>query len=247
MNRLRRLNSRRLIISTVVLLVLSAALSIWARDIIREAIVLPLSYLIYAAGIMIDTTPQICFWLGLIVLCAYIAYRSLARKRRKATDFVAPPPMTEAALYETPRPGLQSGRMEFWAHKVALMRRGASAYYQSSFDTALGRLLLEVLAYRNKLHSAEVEPRLRSGTLSVPEDVRDFVLVHLRSGSVEQQSLLEWVKNWIVEQVLRWMEPLRRRWSAAKTVPASTPAEQRAERILAYIADELEVSNDSSQ
>lgn len=244
MKRLRGLNSRRLLISALVLLVLSVVLLVWARDIIRETIVLPLSYLVYAANILIDTTPQVCFWFGSVIICLYIAYRSLARKRRKATDIV-PSLAMYPSYYETQRPGPQPGRFDFWIRKVLMMRRGSSAYYQNNFENALGRLLLDVLAYRHKLTVVEVEARLRTNTLDVPADVRDYLLLHSQAKPVVSESFSVWLKDQLMMRVYRLFDGLQNRLSPRGRQRTDTPAEQRAQRILAYIEDELEVTDGS--
>ena len=63
---------------------LAVLLTLGLRDFIRDVFALPLSYMLWFAGIIFETVPQIWFWTGLIVVALILAMRSLDRERRPA-------------------------------------------------------------------------------------------------------------------------------------------------------------------
>jgi hypothetical protein len=168
--------NRRFIILTVVFILLSIVMLFWARDVIREVVVLPLSYLLYLFGILIDYTPQIFFWIILLLIGLRIAYLSISRKKVKDE--------AELARFRRPIddfPG-SNGRVWFWTNKVHLLHEGRGVYYTSTFHQALSHTLFQLLAYRYRMTVPQVEEGVKNGSLALPQDIRDYALEFLTYG-----------------------------------------------------------------
>lgn len=240
MNQVRSMNPRRLVITGILLLVVSAVLLFWARDIVRELIVNPLSYLIWLGGIFIRSTNQIFFWYIFAAIALVIAFRSLAGRRKVA----AQPPIT--AVF--PGDHANHGRLHFWTVRVSLFHRGFR-YYLGSFHDSLGHLLIDQLAYRFHLTPAQVEERLGEDTLDVPPEIREYALIG-RSRSVEtDQGRFSRLWSDIFQKI---MQAVRAFFSgqpghARQSSPAHAADEDpRIARVLEYMEKELEVSHDDS-
>ncbi len=232
------INPRRFIVILLVLAVISGAVLFWLRDIVREVVVLPLSYLVFVAGIIVDTAPQLFFWLAVILIAFWIAYRSLYARRRTAPTAIAP------ILHDMGDRAPYGGRVAYWSTKVDHMRRYRSVYYQSTFHLSLARLLIELLAYRYRLTMLEAEERLRNDMLEVPEEVRAYVVTSLSRKDVTHQNFIARMWRKIIETVQRWL-PGRHETSAnpADDRPEST-AEAQIARVIHYMEEELEVTHD---
>ncbi len=182
---------RRYIIIAVVSVVLSVVMMFWARDVIREAIVLPLSYLIYVIGILVDYTPQIFFWIVLLLIGLRIAYLSISRKKKRTDD--------EYGDYyrASDDPYVTSGRVLFWANKVYQLRTGRGTYFTRTFHESLNRTLLQLLAYRYRITPHQVEERLKEGALELPQDVREYALKNLEVAEENDENTWEAMREWI--------------------------------------------------
>lgn len=234
------MNPRRLLLFGGVILLLSAALLLWARDLIRELIVLPLSYLIWAGGLFVENTPQIFFWSVLLVLSSVAAYRSLAGRGKETF----PEPIE---LDTGPRNRPISGRVVFWSFKVGGLRQTNSPYFRGTFEQAVGKLLFDTLAYRFRLTQNQLEDALRDGSLDVPPEVRAYALDGLRR--LDPDPVPFWPALWerIVGALRGLLSRTRLLRARAFTLPAETNAqEERVLIILKYLEKELEVPNDDS-
>ncbi len=253
----KRPNFRRLAIIGLLFIMVSTMLLFWARDVVREVVVLPLSYLVWVIGILVDLTPQFYFWIVVLVITFLIAYPSLSRKKKQ--------PLTAPTTYaEEMSEQVASGRTQYWMNKVILLRSGRGIFYTRTFHIALGRLLVDMLAYRYRLSTRLVEDRLRDGSLDLPRDVREFALESLNPLDVPQGSIFAWWWAQLRAQFLdiarsvsyRLQDAYRNfRYPASYTGPAflgdteaprASRDDPRVINVIKYIEDELEVRNDDT-
>lgn len=234
-------NPRRLAIFAGLGLVIILALLFSARDLVREMVVLPLSYLFWSVGVFVDTTPQIFFWIAVLLLAGLAAYRSLVGRGKVLAET---PPEVDGP------DGIRSlrGQVGNWSVKVNLLRQGQSKYFQSTFHQAVGKLLMDTLAYRFHLTQNQLEDLLRDSTLEVPAAVRDYALKSLRPGEViPSSSFLARYWSALVDLFRSWFAP---------APPPSGPVsganmrysqdEQQVLEVLKYIEGELEVPHDDT-
>ena len=235
-------NPRRLLIVGGLALALSLVLLISARGVIREVIVLPLSYLFWSLGVFVDTTPQIFFWMVLLLLAGIAAFRSLARRGMASME--APPNLENRVSG-----GSLNGQVSFWFTKVNLLRQGQSKYFQNAFHQSVGRLLMDTLSYRYHLTPVEIEALLREGTLVVPEEVRAYALTSMRRQEFEQPRLFERYWSALVDLFRSWFAPAPRQPGEDGPLMASSRSaqdEQQVQLVLKYIEEELEVPHDDT-
>lgn len=226
-------NFRRLIIFAVALIVLSTALIFWAKDIIREVIVLPLSYLFWLFGIIIRVTPQIFFWVVLILIVLQIAWRVLFGRKKVYTQG---PAFLDASLYIS-----SNGRASYWKNKVELLRSSHSNYYANSFYSALSRLVLDTLAYRYRQPLSVIEAQLKDGTLSIPDEVRNYLLTHNGRQEAVYRGFFGEIWQSFTNNVLDLWSRITARYR-----PEPAPVDPQLAYILNYLEEELEVPHDDS-
>jgi hypothetical protein len=233
MKELRAVNPRRLAIAAVILLILSGVLFYFMRDIVREMIVYPLSYLFYVGGVLLDVTPQVFCWFSVLLLSLWIAFRSLNPKRK------AEPIATTIRPESDAHAGIR-GRMNFWAVKVNILEQYKGGYFMGGFHHSMGRLVIEVLAHRYRLTTMQVEERIRAGTLELPEDVQEY----MRYSLGRQEIGLGRVRR-VWERLLAALRE-RLHWQILEE-KAEGPAMQAMRRldiVIHYMEEELEVSHE---
>lgn len=235
---LRTSNPRKMIFFGVVFAGMSLLLILLARDIIREAIVLPLSYLFWLLGVVLDTTPQIVFWISVLMIAALAAYRSLVGRRK---------PVAQIPLNGSESPGQREygGQVAHWALRVHLIRRGPSPYFVSAFHQSVNRLLMDELSHRYRLTARQIEDRLREGDLDVPPEVRDYVLGALRRYDGEERPFLAdlWAR---ITQLVRDLLGKSSHRDGENGGGNTSPEEEKVRAVLKYLENELEVSNDDT-
>lgn len=241
----RLANPRRFAVLAVILAALLIALLFWARPLIRELIVLPLSYLFWAVNTFFRSTPERYFWAVLLVITGLAAYRSLLRQSIPVAEL--PAEVFESA-YERPL----RGQVSLWNLRVSNLYHTESAYLHSTFQQAVGKLLFDTLSHRYHLSQSEIERRLRENSLDVPAAVREYALNSLRR--------LDAVRPTGFKAYLRGLA--RQAWSAVTGalrpitggqargrmgISLRTQRElEQLEVVLSYMEKDLEVPNDDT-
>lgn len=218
-----KLNRRTVILAAVFLAVISCAL-FFGRSFVRDAIVLPLSYWVFLLRILVQKLPQGYFWVIVLVISAVVAWRSFLSERKR----VEREPMV-------PDIGPGQGRVEYWAARVNLIRLGA--YYQSTFNESIGRLALDLLAYRNRLSIRQIDRGLNTGELQVPGEVRDFLLKNVLRRDFAPVPFWEYLYRVIRMNIMSSMRLSRMRRQDLETGPS---------KLLDYMEEELEVRHDNT-
>jgi hypothetical protein len=216
-------NLRRLSIFTLVFIVVVGFLLYSGRAIIRDVIVVPLEYYYWLFGVLFKNVDQMYYWIIALVVAFVISYRSFLSDR-KARE---PEP-------QVPDIGPVPGRVEHWAVRVNLARMGT--YYQTTFNEAVGRMALDLLAYRNRLTTHEVEKGLTDGTLRVPPDVREFILNNVLRRDFQRVPLLKYLYRAARQAILSRMHLSNMRRENLPTGP---------QHVIQYMEEELEVHYDN--
>jgi hypothetical protein len=143
-------------------LLIFSVLTLVAWDFVREAIVVPLTYLFWLVGLILKSIPQEIYLIGLILVAVIIALNTLKRLQRKTSN----PGFIKAG------PG-DASRYRFWLRLCATAP--ASEYPRLELARETRRLIISVLAYQEGLTPAEVEQKIVSGDLAVPVTIKQFI------------------------------------------------------------------------
>lgn len=226
-----RFNKRRLYVVSAILLVMVTAILFSLRDVVREVIVIPITYLVWVIGILIESTAQLFFWLAVLFIALLVAWRSIRPPKKPRDETIYRPLTSDETLSASGR-----GRVAFWLTRVNTLRLGN--YYHANFNEAVSRMLVDMLAYRHHLTPRQVEQAISRGSISVPPDIVEFVRKNAGQRMFVQPSLLTWIMNalreWFLTRINR---------EAAKTDDVLDPA---VRRVIAYMEEELEVTNEQS-
>ncbi len=154
------MRKRLLLIGLVVLLAVPLALIL--RDFAREMVVMPFLYTIWLGRLVIQSIPQSLIWALFCMLAMLITLRSLAGRER---------PLQQAPGVEMGYPG----QVRTWARRIYLAARGDYSGWRLA--QYLERLILEVLAYRERLSTDQVKRRLAlpGEELDVPPEVQAYL------------------------------------------------------------------------
>jgi len=148
-------------------LALAAAigLAVLLRDLVREALVEPLAYLLWLVRLELESLPQAIAWVALIVIGLLLAGRSL---------------VAGAAPARRAAPGERdyAGQVEATVRWLNLTTHGD--YYKWRLAQRLSELALEALAQREQIGVEEARRRLDDGRLDVPPDIRAYLQAGLQ-------------------------------------------------------------------
>lgn len=220
------MNTRRLMVVALIVLMLTSAVLIFFRGIVRELIVVPISYIFWVIGTFVRNTNQEFFWVALIIIALLVAYRSMKpQKKAEFYDDGSSPYTSSNSLSPN------QGRVSFWATRVGLIRFGP--YYQTSLRDAVSQLLLDVLAYRYRLTRRQVEQRVQDGSLKVPPEIRQFLQTSIFMYRVEQVTFFQYV----LRQLRFWFLSKFKKSSSGTVMLDPDLA-----RVVQYMEEELEVS-----
>ena len=150
-----KVNARMLALLLLPIVFLVATLTLVLRDWVRDAIVTPILFILWLGGLLIKSTPQWVFWAVFLVMALLILANSLGtgrdpiRRWAKRSQVIRDVHVCRFGLCKS------IGRL------VEILSPTSSA-------EPLRRLVLEVMAFQERLSLREVEQRLEFGELDVP-------------------------------------------------------------------------------
>jgi hypothetical protein len=151
--------SRPLIVATAAVFLALAVLFIFIfGDWVRSAVVVPVMYFLWLISNILNSVDQQILWSILLLLALAVLAQGLFSRSRTATS-----PLEEEG------PLRSQGRVMYWLIYVNLILKGV--YNRSYFSEELKRLILSVIALRERQLPIDVEKRILSGDMPVPEQV----------------------------------------------------------------------------
>ena len=171
------------LIFLLVVLVLSV-LTLLFWDFVRDAIVVPVDYLIWVTGLVIRSIPQAVYLAALLLISLALSLNTIDRIRSKPAS---------GNFERIPAQG--DTRYHRWL--LLSSRQSLSPFYRDIFTTEARNLILSMLAYDHGIDSAEAEARVKAGTLAVPERIRD--LIEMRDIRIQPRPVSR------IQAVLRWL------------------------------------------
>jgi hypothetical protein len=222
-----KISAKLLVLLLALGVFLVAALTLFLRGWVRDVILTPILFLLWLGGLLIRSTPQWVFWAVFLVLALLILANSLGTGKRRDQN-------VERAEPERPR----RARVLFWAKHIQWRARRDFSPLGSA--EPLRRLILEAMAFQERLSLTEVEQRLESGELDVPPVVRMCLQRRLAAEPAFPVSF--WTRfrhRWynLRQQVYALISSLTE--SRANTQPS--PFESELESVAQFLEDRLGV------
>jgi hypothetical protein len=212
-------NIRILLVVVVILLPLTIALMFLFKDIVRVGVVIPLSYAAWLAGYLIRSTPQLLYWIVFIFFGFILAVQSLSGVAKNE------PGHGEGRVRYSRRE-----RVSFWLTQLYYSRQG---YLRTRFTEFFGRLVTEVLAFREQVSTLEVEKLLRDGEMNAPPEIISYFKDRQISfPERERRGLIRLIRKFVGLQ--------------GDDNPGSRKPDpqQQIEAAIRFLEDQLEVKND---
>jgi len=206
-----------LVLLLTALLALSCVGALFLIPGVRQDLVNTVAHIIWIAGLVVQSTPQVIFWGALIFVVLVVALRSLWSTEGGAGLAARPHGRVNRRV-----------RLDFWALQLRISR---GRYARSRFGDLFNRLMLDVLAHQYDLPVRAVDRAILSGSIEVPEVV-------MRFKAARTEEIRPPVEFW--EALRLWLERL----FAPRTNEEPGFSAQDLESIVRYLEDQLEVEND---
>ena len=196
-------------------------LAILYQDQLKEVVLVPMLYVLWAGELVFKSFDQQCIWLLALVIALVLSLSFSGRTKEPVEDHR----MSRTHHF------LAAGRIRFWRGQI---RVGSSAVYASGYRRSeLRRLVIKTLAYREGVSSEEIKEQLRSGGLSVPPEVSYILgLDDTRDSPDQPVALMKRIEEWFDQTIVRF------RASAFSPDP-------RLEKVAEYLESFMEVDNDA--
>jgi hypothetical protein len=160
---------RRLWLAGLILL-LAVPLVLVVQEFVRDVLLVEVLRTLWIARILFESLPQLIVWGFLLLIVLLIAVKRLLLGMR----FVQEAPGAEAA---------SQGQVQHLTKRIR--RASESAYSAWSLSRILGKLIVEVLAYRQAASSDLIKQRMRTRTLDVPAEIQSYLQGGLGSGFLD--------------------------------------------------------------
>jgi hypothetical protein len=133
-------------------------------DFVRDTIIIPIYYLLWVANLTLKSVPQGVYLALLIFICILIGWNTLSSVRIH--------PISRG--FESIRPQTDA-RYNHWKKLYAKLH--TSPFGRETFAWEARKLILSVLVQQYGIDIAEVETLVRDGTISLPDSIRDLILL----------------------------------------------------------------------
>ncbi len=158
------MGTRNRVLLFVLVLLLAIPLTLLLWNVARDAIVVPLLYILWLGRLIFRAIPQVFLWLSFLVIALSHIVKSLTKQRK---------PAREIPDREAPSPG----RVGIWTRRIHLTeRRSFSRWY---FAQHLHKLILDILAHHERVETRQIKQRLENGELDAPPEVQTYLSIGL--------------------------------------------------------------------
>jgi len=182
------MNKTRIFIFIIILLLVGVALVTIPilfnlQDFIYQQIVLPAAYLYWLWGLVYRSIPQVFIWALLLFFGLYFGFKYLGVSDKPDEEL--------AAYYATQQ---KRERVGFWLLQV--YRLGGD-YDSGRFTELYYHLLIDALAFRERISPLQVEQQWESGQLTLPPEVEHLLKARRGIPQRRGRGLNFWLMGWI--------------------------------------------------
>ncbi len=208
---------RLVLILGAALLPVAVVLAIVLRDMAYQVIVVPILFILWLANFLLDSIPQMFFWLLLWLFLLRIAVKSLVDLRRVVH-----------ASQPGEHGGQAPGRVHLWQERLALARRGN--YSRWGIARHMLTLFSDIVASSESSLPVAVRERVRAGTYPAPPEVAAYFQAAMSPQMSYSPS---------------FFKRLVQRFAWRKTAPESPALNLDVERVVEFLEDQLEVPHEN--
>jgi len=147
----------------VTVLAIFSTLTWFFWDFVRDGIVVPIYYLIWLIGLILNSIPQGVFLILLIFVCFMIALNTIFKFQYRQYS-------QSASRYRS----MGGGRYHFWNRLLANL--WTNSFSRDEFALEARKLILEILSYQEGVDIHRIEQMVAENKISVPASVMQLVL-----------------------------------------------------------------------
>ncbi|MCS7056401.1 MAG: hypothetical protein NZM18_09570 [Thermoflexales bacterium] len=214
MNKLRRIRLAQLLMVALLFIVIGA-LTFTLRDVVREAVVIPLAYAVWLTDVLLRSLPQSLFLAILLMISAVIVLRRLLQANAQPDELPSRPTVS----------GTRS-RLGFWMRQLNNLDRSRFAREQVAQE--MRNLILRTLAQTRQLEPGEVMAGIRSGAIGVPPEVEGLLRNWQGWMETERDDGYGW--GWLWQRLRRALRP---------RAQASSPLDDKLKAAVDYLETQL--------
>lgn len=157
-----RVDKTRIGLAALLTLLVFGVLALLYWDFIREAVVIPIYYMLWMGNLVLNAIPQGVYLGVLILISMMIAVNTLRKVPGKpAMGNRVVPPRQSYSNYQQ------------W--KSLCEKMHISQFSRDRFQSDARRLALSIIAYEQGISNWEAEALVKNGSLAVPEGIRQLV------------------------------------------------------------------------
>jgi len=194
----------------LITLILTFLLALAIGDFAREAIAVPIFYVMWLGSLVLRAIPQSIFWALFITAALFVAAKSMIKYTRSKPKLDEGEPIDLRRVHVLTR----------WVEYATQGR-----YFKRRLARHVGDLIVDTLAYRERLTRERVRRLLRAGELDLPLDVQEYIQIGLTSAPSRPVGLIA-----RLTQLLRSNE-------------RSSELDQNLERTVQFLERQLEVEH----
>ena len=214
------LSGRKVTLLAGLALVPAVGLMVVLKDVAREALVVPILYAFWLAGLVIASLHQGVVWVLLLAVVAILLLRGLGTHPQQPMPDMRDPQQETTSL----------GRVAFWETQVSLA--ADPGYSGDSSRHELRKLILGVLAYQRHDTPRQTKQCLQSGEVQVLPEMLPFLEAGPHHVALVSPALFARLRGW----------PQGR--SPFRSAPPEMPLKQNLERIVQFFETQLELTHD---
>lgn len=200
----------------VVFIAITVPAVLLVDDFVHDVIMVPIAYYLWLGSIIIKALPQNCFVTSLIILCLAIAIPSLRKSRHTIWSAQMPSETVD-------------GQVALWEQRLRYLAAGS--YSDNRFAYHIGHLVVQILAYEERLTTRTVISSLEAGEFNMSLDVRQYVLAGIGSG-IKQEKRTLW------HRVILWWQQVTKPKQSLHTLKQY----KDISAVLLYIEEQLKIS-----
>jgi len=151
---------RRVLLSISMGLGIGLLVIIFQKELIRELILLPFSYLIYIGVLVYRSFDQQALWTSLVIVVVVLGWLSL-KIRNSFSDLII------ESNDELPL------RIQVWKKRLEDVDRGR--YLQWRFAQHMSSLVLNAISYRVGTSRDQVDEKIAEREIDLPEEIQDYL------------------------------------------------------------------------
>jgi hypothetical protein len=156
------INRTRILLAFAVFVVIFSAATLAFWEFMRDAVFVPVYYLVWVVGLLVGSVPQGAYLAVLVILSLVIGGKTVEGLRTRRE--------THRTIRSRPDAGT---RYRHWSNLCEYAND--NPFFSNWFAVEARRLVLAILAHEHSINSVEAEEWVLNGTLEVPAALRAMI------------------------------------------------------------------------